>query len=126
MTNLIKYSGQVYTPDYIVANILDEIGYTGDNILQKHCIDNSCDDGAFLCEIIRRYIEAFKKKHQTLYGIEKELATYIHGIELDPTAYTCCLENITYVFTDYNLYNTSIDLIQGDTLTIHSFDGKMD
>lgn len=126
MTNLIKYSGQVYTPDYIVANILDEIGYTGDNILQKHCIDNSCGDGAFLCEIIRRYIEAFKKKHQTLYGIEKELATYIHGIELDPTAYTCCLENITYVFTDYNLYNTSIDLIQGDTLTIHSFDGKMD
>ncbi len=126
MTNLIKYSGQVYTPDYIVANILDEIGYTGDNILQKHCIDNSCGDGAFLCEIIRRYIAAFKKKHQTLYGIEKELATYIHGIELNPTAYTCCHENIAYVLTDYNLYNTSIDLIQGDTLTIHSFDGKMD
>lgn len=126
MTNLIKHSGQVFTPDYLVANILDEAGYTGDDILQKHCIDNSCGDGAFICEIIRRYIIAFKKKYQTLDGIEKDLTTYIHGIELDPTAYACCLENIANLLSNFNLHNISIDLIQGDTLTIHSFDGKMD
>lgn len=47
-----KNNGQVYTPDFLVSNILDYVGYTDGNILQKHVIDNSCGDGAFLCCIV--------------------------------------------------------------------------
>ena len=44
---MIKYSGQVFTPDFLVSAILDYVGYVDGNILQKHVIDNSCGDGAF-------------------------------------------------------------------------------
>ena len=49
--NVKKSKGRVYTPDYIVNNILDMANYFGDNIFEKHVIDNSCGDGAFICEI---------------------------------------------------------------------------
>ena len=57
----IKNEGRVYTPKYIVSNILDLSGYTDENILKKHIIDNSCGDGAFLKEIVTRYCEEYLK-----------------------------------------------------------------
>ena len=50
-----KANGRVYTPDYIVKNLLDLAGYYEENILKKHVVDNSCGDGAFLVEIVDRY-----------------------------------------------------------------------
>lgn len=49
----IKNRGQVYTPKYLVNIILDIGGYSGKKILKKHVIDNSCGNGAFLCEIVK-------------------------------------------------------------------------
>ncbi len=126
MTNLIKQSGQVFTPEYLVNLILDEAGYNGEQILQRHCIDNSCGDGAFLCEIIKRYITAYKSRYKTLVGVETELRTFIHGIELESVAYDCCLENVASVLDSFHLSNTSIDLLHANTLTVHDFDNKMD
>ena len=58
----IKHSGQVFTPDYLVADILDFCGYVeSPRILGKHIIDNSCGEGAFLCEIVGRYCRAFRE-----------------------------------------------------------------
>jgi len=57
-----KTKGRVYTPDYIVKNILDMAHYNGAHILKKHVIDNSCGDGAFLCEIVDRYCKNAIKK----------------------------------------------------------------
>ena len=66
----IKNLGQVFTPKQIVNDILNVSNYKGKNILKKHVIDNSCGDGAFLVEIIDRYIKALlyriildEKKH---------------------------------------------------------------
>ena len=56
---MVKHSGQVFTPDFLVFSILDYAGYTKGKILQKHVIDNSCGDGAFLCEITNRYCEDY-------------------------------------------------------------------
>ena len=50
-----KSKGRVYTPEYIVKNILDMAHYIGKNMFKKHVIDNSCGDGAFLCEIVCGY-----------------------------------------------------------------------
>lgn len=126
MTNFIKHSGQVFTPDYLVNLILDEAGYDGVKILRKHCIDNSCGDGAFLCEIVKRYITAFQSQHGSLEGVYDELKEFIHGIELESSAYQCCVENIESLLSEYGLSDASIDLRYGNTLTIHEFDGKMD
>jgi adenine-specific DNA-methyltransferase len=48
--------GVVYTPNFIVKNMLDIISYKGKSILKKHVIDNSCGEGTFLIEIVTRYI----------------------------------------------------------------------
>lgn len=48
----VKHSGQVFTPDYLVGNILDCSEYSGQRILRRHVIDNSCGDGAFICVFV--------------------------------------------------------------------------
>lgn len=126
MTNLIKHSGQVFTPAYLVNIILDEAGYQGTDILKKHCIDNSCGDGAFLCEITERYILAYQSHYGSLAGIEDDLRTYIHGIEIEPSAYECCTANIKSLLSKYGLTGATVDLRHADTLTVHELDGKMD
>ncbi len=77
----VKQNGCVYTPPFLVNIILDFGGYCGKNILNKHVMDNSCGDGAFLTEIVRRY-----EKVSVGYSKEKikrDLETYIHGIEIN-------------------------------------------
>lgn len=69
----IKHSGQVFTPDYLVRNLLDCASYAGKGILQKHAIDNSCGDGAFLCEMVGRYIEEFRRRSKDDNSLKKEL-----------------------------------------------------
>ena len=126
MTDSVKHSGQVFTPDYLVKNILDEAGYFGPVILKKHCIDNSCGDGAFICEFLRRYIEAYKQSYGTIDDIAGDIKKYIHGIEIDPVAYACCLENVTAVLDEYGLTDCEPDLLLGDTLNNRDFVNKMD
>ena len=126
MTNPIKHSGQVFTPDYLVANILDEAGYSGRDILRKHSIDNSCGDGAFLCEMVRRYCSAYREVNGSLAGVESELATYIHGIELDPAAFRCCLQNLETVAGELGIVDCTFDVVNENTLQVSRFDNRMD
>src|SRR5688572_24229500 len=53
----IKNLGQVSTPNRIVNFMLDTIGYQGETILNKHILDNSCGNGAFLKKIVKRYLQ---------------------------------------------------------------------
>lgn len=126
MTNLIKHSGQVFTPDYLVNLILDEAGYFGPDILQKHCIDNSCGDGAFLCEIVSRYIKAYSDANENTEKLPYEISTYIHGIELDPVAYNNCLDNLKATCSSLGVECVRFDVTNADTLPLCGFDGKMD
>ena len=80
MAKAVKQHGRVYTPDYLVKVILDFGGYDKPTILKKHVIDNSCGDGAFLTEIVRRYCAFFLTQKQDLLKLKHELETYIHGI----------------------------------------------
>lgn len=126
MTSLIKHSGQVFTPDYLVKLILDEAGYCGVDILSKHCIDNSCGDGAFLCEIVTRYVAAYREANGSDGGLATALRTYIHGIELDPLAYRNCLDNMAATCQALDVDCNTFDVYNEDTLASARFDGKMD
>lgn len=122
----IKESGQVFTPDYIVCNMLDWIGYTNNSILQKHIIDNSCGDGAFLQEIVKRYCEIAKKENIAETVIAQQLSTYIHGIEIDDIAYNTCIKNLNEIINSYNIPSVTWDIINTDALTITHFNSHMD
>lgn len=92
-----KLLGQVFTPSWIVKTILDKANYDGEHILEKYVLEPACGDGAFLCEIVLRYIQAAKKAGLSNQTIIQHLETYIYGVELDAEAYQACLNHLNQV-----------------------------
>ena len=126
MAKAVKQHGRVYTPDYIVKTILDFGDYNNPNILQKHVIDNSCGDGAFLSEIVRRYCSLFLSQKRDLSELKLELETYVHGIELDAVECNACIQNLNEVAVGYGIQGVQWNILNADTLTVERFNGKMD
>ena len=122
----VKEKGQVFTPCFIVRIILDEVGYVSGNILKKHIIDNSCGDGAFLCEIVRRYIKEAMSSGISKEEISEDLGRYIHGIEIDRPTFESCVCNLDTVVASYNLPNVTWDIDNSDALGAIRFDASMD
>ncbi len=122
----IKQSGQVFTPLYLVCDILNAAGYVENNIRKKHIIDNSCGNGAFLSVIVQRYIIEFLKESKDAIQLKSELETYIHGIELDSVAYIECIANLNDLVKDSHLEDVRWDILNTDTLSVNQYDGKMD
>lgn len=126
MDTAVKTRGKIYTPNYIVCNVCDFAGYKIGKINKKHVIDNSCGDGAFLTEIVDRYITDFFTRSNDLKTLKKELETYIHGIELDDTEAQKSKENLQKVANKYGLKDVCFDIVCGDALMQIQFNGKMD
>jgi adenine-specific DNA-methyltransferase len=57
-----KTLGQVFTPNWIITEILDLVGYNNESILDKYILEPSSGDGAFLLEIVKRYINICTEK----------------------------------------------------------------
>ena len=121
-----KKEGQVYTPTKMVNRMLDWSGYFGQPILNKHIIDNSCGEGAFLVQAVKRYLAAAIGKDLNKSTIRRHLAKYIHGIEKDAMAYQQCIENLNQVILPYDLYPIHWDVRHADALTTNDYDGQMD
>lgn len=125
MNEFTKTNGAVYTPSHVVSNILNLVGYVS-NIRHKHVIDNSCGDGAFLVEIVSRYIEEYLKSDNNLSTLREELETYIHGLELSDDAVKNCLISLNSLVEQHGIIDVSWDVKQANTLEVVEFNGKMD
>ena len=121
-----KENGRIYTPGYIVKAILDMSGYSGRTILKKHVIDNSCGDGAFLREIVRRYCAEAKAADMSPSEIRMDLTTYIHGIEIERSERDKCIDNVNSAASEFHIVDIAWDILCEDALTIHKYDKKMD
>lgn len=121
-----KSNGRFYTPGFIVRNILDMSGYYGRNILKKNVMENSCGDGAFLTEIVKRYCliaaECGLSKEET----SRDLSSYIHGIEIDECECEKCIKNVNFIAESYGISGVSWDIRCADAMEVHAYDGKMD
>lgn len=121
-----KTKGCVYTPDFVVSEMLDFIGYRSGNISARHVMDNSCGDGAFLKAAVKIYCADFLRRSSDLQTLKKELETYVHGIEIEPEAIRQCEANLDAVALEFGLVCVDWDLRCADALTLRDFDGKMD
>jgi len=126
LKNKVKELGQIYTPRHIVEDMLDLLCYNGSAILQKHIIDNSCGNGAFLTIIVERYIKSYKDEYGNLDGIENELAKYIHGIEIDEYEYFQCIDELNCLTLSQGIGEVDWDISNCDTMECNDYDGKMD
>ena len=121
-----KAKGRFYTPEHIVRSILNLSGYRGPEILRKHVIDNSCGDGAFLKEIVKRYCSEAINAGYTIADLTSELGRYIHGIEIDEEEKNKAVAHISDIASSFGAKRVQWDIEQGDTLRETRFDGKMD
>lgn len=123
MSDNIKHSGQVYTPDFLVTNILDYVGYCGEGIIKRHIIDNSCGDGAFICEIVKRYCSA---STSSTLDKKEQLETYIHGIEIDEDEHKKCLKRVSETAAAFGITDVKWDIVCADALQVSRYDRLMD
>ncbi len=124
--NKKKKNGQVFTPQYIVEEMLDYSEYYGPNIIDKHVIDNSCGDGAFLKEVVTRFCNEASKLNISTNEIKNKLETYIHGIDTDTSAFENCIENLNVIAKQYDICNVKWDIYNQSSLSMNKFNGKMD
>ena len=92
-----KTLGQVYTPKWIVDEILNLVDYKGSKILNKKIIDPACGDGAFLKIIVDRIISEAINEKKSIDEIKQILEKNVYGIEIDEEEYFKCLENLNKI-----------------------------
>lgn len=121
-----KSVGRVYTPRYIVENILDMVGYVQNKIDLKHVMDNSCGDGAFLSVVVERYCEQSIKQQKNKAILKRELELYIHGIDMDEDECIKCQNNLSSIAMRYGVFSVDWNIVCADSLEIQNFSQKMD
>ena len=121
-----KKIGQVFTPSYIVEEILDYANYINEATIERHIIDNSCGDGAFLKVVVSRYCEESIRQGRPIKLLKHDLETYIHGIDTDEVAFNQCIINLDEVAKSYGVKAVKWDLYNQSSLTMTKFNGKMD
>jgi len=92
-----KLFGQVYTPEFIVSKILDDVGYNSPEILGKTIIDPACGNGRFLVEIVKRIIEFSAES-----DLQKNLEC-VYGWDIDKSAIIECREILNNLIKNKNV-----------------------
>lgn len=83
--------GEVYTPDWLAAHALDEMGWTP----EKELLDPTCGTGTFILEgIKRRLVDAHAKGSDPAAS---EVLEGIYGIDLNPLAVLAAKASIVVV-----------------------------
>lgn len=110
-----KENCKVFTSVDIVKMMLNILGYT-ENLHGQKILENSCGNGSFLVEIVRRYIEDSKKrgynKIQIKYGLEQD----IYGFEIDEMNAQECISNLDMIAKEYALPKIKWNIIKEDVL----------
>lgn len=89
-TETRKALGEFYTPMEVVDYILDSVGYTGEQTVDRRLLDPACGSGTFLVEALKRYLDGAKRKaEQHGWGkVLDELCNRYHivGFDIHPFA----------------------------------------
>ena len=93
---------QIFTPTEIVNLMLDKVGYNK-GIFGKKIIDNSCGNGNFLVEILRRFLQEAKRKKVSKKDIKYNIEQCIVGYEIDVVKYNECIQRLNEVALEYKI-----------------------
>jgi len=139
----VKDYGEVFTPDFIVNDMLDLVKNETERI-ESRFLEPACGDGNFLAPILERKLEVVKKKYkssQVEFERNSLLAvSSIYGVELLHDNVVVCIERlykiIDYVYSkifkdkcndDFKKsirFVLSRNILQGNALDLKTSDGK--
>ncbi len=111
-----KINGIVYTPQWIVDLILDNVEYKN-NIFNKKIIDPSCGEGSFLTIVVERFLKDCIENNLSKDKIGELLHNNIFGFDIDKTAIEKCKSYLNYIIKNYG-----IDEVEWNILPIDSLD----
>lgn len=120
----MNHNCQIFTPIHIVKEMLDLIGYK-DNILKKYILDNSCGNGNFLIEIVKRYFHKALDLKKEYNEIKNDLETYIIGIEIEHKLVNECKKRLDKIAEGYGFFNIKWNIKCADGLKLN-FDLRFD
>lgn len=102
----VKDYGEVFTPDFIVNDMLDLVKNETERI-ESRFLEPSCGDGNFLAPILQRKLEVVKKKYKSSQ-VEFERNAFlavssIYGVELLHDNVSACIERLYKIVDDVYL-----------------------
>jgi adenine-specific DNA-methyltransferase len=110
-----KTNGIVYTPQWVVDIILDNIEYKN-NIYDKKIIDPSCGEGNFLIIVVERFLKDCIENNLGLDEIRKALHNNIFGFDIDKNAISKCKTYLNDVTQKYGIDKVEWNVLQIDSL----------
>jgi adenine-specific DNA-methyltransferase len=102
---------QIFTPEYIVKQILDKVGFNGLNCLKKYIIDHSCGSGNFLVEIVKRIVA-----HSEPSELQQNLS-YVYGFDIDIERIDETKGRLNEIITPYNI-EVNWNIFEQDALKV--------
>ena len=114
-TNEKKTNGIVYTPQWIVELILDNLNYKN-NIHDKKIIDPACGEGAFLSEILIRFIKDAQKAGIGNDAIKIKIENNIFGFDIDEKAIKKCVDILDDIVSKHGLKEIKWNILRADSL----------
>jgi adenine-specific DNA-methyltransferase len=121
VSNKKKENGVVYTPSWIVKEILDLSRYKN-NIYNKKVMEPGCGEGAFLIEILKRIIIDAKNNNITNQKISKLINDNIYGVDIDEKSIAICKAKLNKICQgnqiDFPIWDNikTIDLLSKDII----------
>lgn len=106
---------KVPTPPEMVVRMLDKVGYVR-NLFGKKVLENSCGEGNFLREIVRRYILDARRNRISEEQIREGLGRDIHGIEIEEDLVEECLAGLDETAAGYGITGVQWHIRQEDAL----------
>ena len=110
-----KENCRVFTPQRIVIRMLDILRYK-ENVFGRRILENSCGDGRFLVEIVKRYITDCRKKGYSDQKIKAGLARDICAYEKDKKTYKECIEKLNRLIKKYKISDVKWSIFNKDAL----------
>ncbi len=138
----VKDHGEVFTPDFIVNDMLDLVKNETERI-ESRFLEPACGDGNFLAPILERKLEVVKKKYKSSQ-VEFErnallAVSSIYGVELLHDNVKTCIERLYKIVDEMysklykgkcnNDFRKSIqfvlnrNILQGNALDLKTADG---
>ena len=110
-----KENCKVFTPPKLVFQMLDLLRYTGD-LYGKRILENSCGEGAFLVEIVRRYIHDCRRQGIVNDDIRQGLQRDVWGYEIDEGHAAHCIANLNIIAEENDLLPVCWNIVTDDVL----------
>lgn len=139
----VKDHGEVFTPDFIVNDMLDLVKNETERI-ESRFLEPACGDGNFLDPILERKLEVVKRKYKSSQvEFERNVllaVSSIYGVELLHDNVSACIERLYKIVDEMysKLYKDKCDadfrksirfvlsrnILQGNALDLKTSDGK--